>query len=178
MGPMVTLGGLVIPNAETYEQLYPVTVVRHELRTDGGGPGRHRGGTGVVYEIDVHVPAEYSFRGEGLTRPTGLGVEGAGAGRMGVMTLKFVDGSVTSPPPYALQRLGPLRLTIHSPGGGGFGDPLTREVAAVVRDVRDELVSRAEAAARYGVVVAADGKTIDHARTAVLREPTAAAAAT
>jgi N-methylhydantoinase B len=169
MGPMVTLGGLVIPNAETYEQLYPVTVVRHELRTDGGGPGRYRGGTGVVYEIDMHVKAEYSFRGEGLTRPTGLGVEGAGAGRVGTMSLTAQDGTVTSPPPYALMSLDPLRLSIHSPGGGGFGNPLTRDADAVLRDVRDELVSVEEAAARYGVVIT-DSKAIDHGQTAALRQ--------
>jgi N-methylhydantoinase B len=52
MGPMVTLGGLVLPNAETYEQLYPVHVVRQEMRADGGGPGKWRGGTGVDYEGD------------------------------------------------------------------------------------------------------------------------------
>jgi N-methylhydantoinase B len=75
MGPMITLGGLVIPNMETYEQLYPITVRRHELRIDGGGPGCHRGGTGVEFEVDIEGAAEYSFRGEGTTRPTGLGVE-------------------------------------------------------------------------------------------------------
>ena len=47
MGPMVTLGGLVLPNAETYEQLYPINIRRQELRRDGGGPGQWRGGTGI-----------------------------------------------------------------------------------------------------------------------------------
>jgi len=170
MGPMITLGGLVIPNAETYEQLYPVTVRRHELRTDGGGPGKFRGGTGVVYEVDVHTDAEYSFRGEGLTRPTGLGVEGAGAGRCGELTIAAADGSTVSPEPYALLHLGPLRLTIRSPGGGGFGDPRERDLDAVMRDVRDELVSPEAAAAQYGVVVASDGRTADMDSTIRLRQ--------
>lgn len=170
MGPMVTLGGLVIPNAETYEQLYPVTVHRHELRTDGGGPGQFRGGTGVIYEVDVHTHAEYSFRGEGLTRPTGLGVEGAGAGRGGELTLTRSDGSTFSPEPYALLDLGPMRLTIRSPGGGGFGDPLERDIEAVIRDVDDELVSPQAAAAQYGVVVASDGRTADLDGTTRLRQ--------
>jgi N-methylhydantoinase B len=175
MGPMVTLGGLVIPNAETYEQLYPVTVIRHELRSDGGGAGQFRGGTGIVYEIDVHAEAEYSFRGEGITRPTGLGVEGARAGKVGELRLTASDGTVTTPPPYALMSLGPLRLCIHSPGGGGFGDPLARDVEAVLRDIRDELVSAGEAATQYGVVVAGDGRTIDHGQTAALRQQLAQA---
>ena len=78
MGPMVTLGGLVLPNAETYEQLYPVNVLRQEFRADGGGAGQWRGGTGVLYEVEVASDAEYSFRAEGLGRPTGAGVAGAG----------------------------------------------------------------------------------------------------
>lgn len=161
MGPMITLGGLVIPNAETYEQLYPVTVLRHELRTDGGGPGEFRGGSGVVYEVVVDTEAEYSFRGEGLTRPTGLGVAGAGAGRSGELTLTDSDGSTLSPAPYALLSLGPMLLKIRSPGGGGFGDPLERDIEAVMRDVCDELVSPDAAASEYGVVVGADGHTAD-----------------
>ena len=165
MGPMITLGGLVIPNVETYEQLYPVTVQRHELRCDGGGPGAYRGGTGVTFEVDVHSAAEYSFRGEGTGRPTGLGVEGGATGRVGEVTVAERDQAPRSPPAYALWRLGPARLTIRSPGGGGFGDPLARDPALVLRDVRDETVSLAAAAEMYGVILAPDGRSVDRAAT-------------
>ena len=168
MGPMVTLGGLVIPNAETYEQLYPVRVIRHELRTDGGGAGEFRGGTGAIYEVDVEAPAEYSFRGEGLLRPTGRGVEGGADGKVGGLEI-LVDGVDRSPDPYALLRLMPARLSIRSPGGGGFGDPLRRDFGAVVRDVQDELVSVRAAAEEYGVVIARDGTSADLEATRVLR---------
>ena len=50
MGPMITLGGLVLPNAETQEQLYPVRVVRQEFRCDAAGAGAYRGGSGIDYE--------------------------------------------------------------------------------------------------------------------------------
>lgn len=169
MGPMITLGGLVIPNAETYEQLYPVRVIRHELRRDGGGPGRYRGGTGAVYEVEIESGAEYSFRGEGLLRPTGLGVEGGGNGKAGTLSLANASGPIDAPDPYALLQLGPLRLSIHSPGGGGYGDPLERDVAAVVRDVRDELVSVQAAEHEYGVVLTHDRRTADLEATAHLR---------
>src|ERR1019366_10480599 len=91
------------------------------------------------------------------------------AGRAGELTLTAVNGTVTSPPPYALMTLAPLRLSIRSPGGGGFGDPLTRDPEAVACDVRDELVSVGEAATAYGVVVTDDGRKVDHERTATLR---------
>ena len=169
MGPMVTLGGLVLPNAETYEQLYPINVLRQELRTDGGGAGQFRGGTGVLYEVEVAQSAEYSFRAEGLGRPTGIGVGGAGDG-MG-STVEFVrqDGSISEPPSFALLREGPGLLRIRSAGGGGFGNPLTRPVADVVRDVRDEIVSERAAADDYGVVMAPDRTTADVEATAALR---------
>jgi len=41
---------------------------------------------------------------------------------------------------------------IHA-GGGGWGDPLERDPAAVARDVRNEFISVGKAAADYGVVV-------------------------
>ena len=65
MGHMATLGGLTLPDVETFEVDYPFHVHRHELRLDGGGPGQFRGGTGALVELDVLLPAEYSYRGEG-----------------------------------------------------------------------------------------------------------------
>lgn len=169
MGPMITLGGLVIPNMETYEQLYPITVRRHELRPDGGGTGRHRGGTGVEFEVDIEGAAEYSFRGEGTTRPTGLGVESGRAGATGDVRVAGPGCASYSPDPYCLKELGPVRLTIRSPGGGGFGSPFERPVELVVRDVQDGLVSREAAESDYGVVLERDDYGVDGAATERLR---------
>lgn len=165
MGPMVTLGGLVIPNMETYEQLYPITVRCHELRIDGGGPGAYRGGTGVAFEVDIDRIAEYSFRGEGTTRPTGLGVEAGRAGAVGEVRVTPTDGPSYSPEPYCHKELGPVRLSIRSPGGGGFGNPLERPVELVVRDVEDGLVSHEAAESDYGVVLGRDDCGVDFAAT-------------
>jgi N-methylhydantoinase B len=56
-----------------------------------------------------------------------------------------------------------------SPGGGGFGDPRTRDPALVLRDVRDGVVSAAAAERDYAVAIAKDGRCIDETRTAALR---------
>lgn len=169
MGPMITLGGLTIPNAETYERLYPVTVRRHELSCDGGGPGRYRGGTGVDYEVDVETTSEFSFRSEGTTRPTGLGVAGGSAGRAARARLAAPGAEFREAPQYGIVRTGPTRLEVRSPGGGGVGDPLDREVERVVRDVRDGLVSPEAARADYGVVMAPCGRQANADETATLR---------
>ena len=169
MGPMITLGGLVLPNAETYEQLYPVSILRQEFRIDGGGAGQWRGGTGVVYEVAVNSAAEYSFRAEGLGRSTGVGVAGAGSGAGS--RVEFVVGETTRrPPSFALWDEPPGLLRILSAGGGGFGDPLARGGDEVARDVRDGVVSPEAAAALYGVVLLEDGRLADAAATAARRE--------
>jgi N-methylhydantoinase B len=55
-------------------------------------------------------------------------------------------------------------------GGGGFGDPFTREPESVARDVRNGFVSVQAAARDYGVVIDADAFTVDAAATARLPE--------
>ncbi|MDE2008072.1 MAG: hydantoinase B/oxoprolinase family protein, partial [Rhodospirillales bacterium] len=63
------------------------------------------------------------------------------------------------------------------PGGGGFGDPLARDPAAVAKDLRDGLVTVAGAARDYGVVAQGDPPQVDVAATAALRAARRGAAA-
>ena len=58
------------------------------------------------------------------------------------------------------------------PGGGGLGDPRSREPRRVADDVRDGLVSRAAALEHYGVVIGDDG-SLDAAATEAARRPSA-----
>ena len=55
-------------------------------------------------------------------------------------------------------------------GAGGWGDPLERDPAAVLRDVRNELLSSAKAQADYGVVINLAAWTVDAKATARRRE--------
>ena len=55
-------------------------------------------------------------------------------------------------------------------GAGGWGDPLERDPVLVMRDVRNEFVSRAAARAEYGVVLTEDPLAVDAAATRALRE--------
>ena len=159
IGHLIALGGLTLPNVETYEQLYPVRFVKQEFRRDSAGPGAFRGGTGIDYEVEVLEEAEYSFRGEGVGLPSGWGAAGGGTGAPGDMTLYPNGGDKFEAPPYGVRRFGPLRMTARSPGGGGWGDPKRRDPDRVLRDVRDGVVSREAAAEVYGMTVSADGRT-------------------
>jgi N-methylhydantoinase B len=60
------------------------------------------------------------------------------------------------------------RLILKLPGGGGMGDPASRDPAQVARDVRDGLVSAENARAFYKVAIAADG-SVEDAATRLLR---------
>lgn len=163
IGHLIALGGLTLPELEVFEQIYPVRFLRHEIRCDSAGAGRFRGGAGVDYEVDVEVAAEYSFRGEGLSAPSGYGVRGGRDGGKGEMTLEPVDGKAFEAPPYGLRDLGPARLCASSPAGGGWGDPIERDPEAVRRDVLDGIVSREVAEAVYGVAVDGDGSVDEEA---------------
>ena len=169
IGLLNALGGLTLPNVEVYEQLYPVRYLRQEFRCDTGGAGRWRGGTGVDYEAEVEVPAEYSFRSEAIYASSGFGIEGGGTGEKGEITVELKDGTPYDPPQYGVRQLGPARITIASAGGGGRGHPFEREPERVLRDVRDGVVSREAATEVYGVVLSADGVSIDAAGTKMAR---------
>ena len=143
---------------------------RQELRRDTAGPGRFRGGAGCDYEVEMFTPADYAFRGEGAGAPSSFGVEGGRAGAGGEVILTLADGRRVQAPKYGVERHGVATYSALSPGGGGFGDPKTRDPQRVLRDVRDGIVSADSAATDYGVAIAADGRSIDAARTAELRK--------
>jgi N-methylhydantoinase B len=62
------------------------------------------------------------------------------------------------------------KLIIRTPGGGGYGDPLKREVDKVLRDVRNGLLSRDNARKEYGVVINEKNTNVDLHETRKLRE--------
>ena len=172
IGPLNSLGKLIVPNCETYEQLYPVRFLRHELRLDAAGAGQFRGGAGVDYAVAVEAEAEYAFRGEGQRTPSGYGVHGGGMGAAGAVEFIRAEGRHWIPPQFGAGRVEPCEIRITSPAGGGWGNPKAREPERVLRDVRDGIVSREAARRLYGVALTADGRAVDVAETERLRSET------
>lgn len=165
LGTLNTLGGLVLPNVEDLELTYPIEVRRQEFRTDGGGAGKMRGGTGICYEARQLAPTETTFRDEASRRPSGLGVLGGHAGAAGTIRCCAADGTIIATPVYGTMRCGPMDLVLASAGGGGWGDPRERDPEAVRRDVLDELVSPQAARSIYHVVLSADLAAVDYDAT-------------
>jgi N-methylhydantoinase B len=150
-----------IPPVEILESLYPVMFTQWALRPDSGGPGRHRGGLGAVYEIEVLADggAEVFLLGERGKYPP-FGVNGGGAAARNRFVYETNSGEMTPPLVSKVTdvRIGCGRkLRLETPGGGGFGDPSTREPERVVRDVRLGYVSREAACWDYKVILHSDG---------------------
>ena len=160
-----------IPPVEILEAAYPVVFTQWALRTDSGGPGRHRGGLGAVYEIKLLAKSAdvFLFGERGKFPPQG--VVGGAPGALNRFVFEQDDGD--HQPPLVSKMVGiklreGQRLRLESPGGGGYGAPEERDPDAVARDVRLGYVS-AEAARRdYGVVITANGG-LDRAATAEVR---------
>jgi N-methylhydantoinase B len=157
---------------EAVEQLYPVRVERLALREDSGGPGRWRGGLGLVREVRVLAPgARLSVLAEKAVLPP-FGVCGGGAGAANRFRVRRGDTMVEPSPLPGKVGGFPLEIgdvvTMETSGGGGFGDPLERDPDRVVADVREGYVSAAAARAEYGV--AWTGRELDAGATAAQRE--------
>jgi N-methylhydantoinase B len=100
------------------------------------------------------------------------GCAGGGSGRPGDIWINPETAEAKRLPTryadYPLRKGDIFRLD--TPGGGGHGDPLAREPQRVLDDVREGNVSKEAAERGYGVVLAADGHTVDAAATAALRQ--------
>ena len=151
---------------EVAEQEYPIVVERYGLVPDSGGAGRHRGGLAVERVWRCLTPdTSLIVRSDRATHPP-YGLAGGAAGAPSSNVLVRPDGSQRGAAADVLDRdRGRRRLRAPHAGGGGWGDPLERDPAAVAADVLDEKVSAAAARRAYGVVVAADG-TVDQEATA------------
>jgi N-methylhydantoinase B len=139
-----------IPPAEILEAAYPVIFTRWALRPDSGGKGRHRGGLGAVYELELlEEEAEFFLFGErGRFAPPGV----VGGGPAALNRFTFDGGRE---PPMASKMVGAKlrrggRLRLETPGGGGYGPPGERDRAAIERDLALGYVTEAASRRDYG----------------------------
>ncbi len=164
--------------AEVIESLSPVVLKRRQLRPDSGGAGTWRGGLGQL--------TEFSRRGEGKwsvssiadrTEYAAPGLLGGHAGATGEVSLE--NGARLHAKALMDLKVGDV-VHVDLPGGGGYGDPLKRDIEKVRWDVIDGYITPQEAEKKYGVAVRYAGEDndlvklperwiIDHARTAAQR---------
>ncbi|MEE8327138.1 MAG: hydantoinase B/oxoprolinase family protein [candidate division NC10 bacterium] len=128
---------------ESLEIDYPIRITRYELVGDSSGAGEFRGGLGILREYEMLAEeATFNVRGDrGLFEPKGF-LGGRKGGRM-----RNVLNAGTSEEEELPSKVGGgrilkgQRLRIITPGGGGYGDPASRDKAALVDDIRNGKVS-------------------------------------
>jgi len=103
---------------EALELEFPLRAIEYAVRRGSGGAGRHRGGDGVIREVEALEEMQYSL----LTERRRHDPRGAGGGEPGSAGRNLLDGEEL--PPKAMGTLAPgQRLRIETPGGGGHGEP-------------------------------------------------------
>ena len=149
---------------EELEAELPVRVRRYELIADSEGAGRTRGGLGVRRDLEFYDhEASFSLLTD-RTESRPWGIFGGRAARPARFYRNPETAEETTLASKSTTTLDPGDVvSVQTPGGGGYGDPLERDPADVLEDVRDGKVSVARAEGAYGVVIA-DG-AVDAAAT-------------
>jgi N-methylhydantoinase B len=117
-GVHVAMSNTLNTPVEALELEFPLRVVEYAVRRGSGGAGRHRGGDGVVRELEALAPMSFSLLAERRRHAP----PGADGGQPGARGRSLLDGEEL--PPKAGGELRPgQRLRIETPGGGGHGRP-------------------------------------------------------
>jgi N-methylhydantoinase B len=157
---------------EIFESDTPLIVENRELLADSGGPGRMKGGLGQreVFRIpdDHYAPLP----------PVNLGIqagrhvhppEGLFGGKPGAKA-KFLVNEVPGNP-FGLTQLKPGDVvTIDAAGGGGYGNPLERDLEMVESDVIEGYVSVGRARQDYGVIIDPKSMKVDEEASRKLKD--------
>jgi N-methylhydantoinase B len=173
-------GLVVVGDGETYvmpaeicEARYPLLVDRFTFNLTLAGAGRYRGGLGLVRDYRLlcekaeltttfgrHRYPPWGGAGGEEGSPNGVAVIPVGKDEPVVWRGKLAR--------YPLRRGDVARLVTSV--GGGYGDPLSRDPSLVRQDVRNGLLTVADARRLYGVVLDAESLVVDGAATAALRQ--------
>jgi N-methylhydantoinase B len=177
-----------IPDTEMTEYLYTLLTLWRREEPDSGGPGRHRGGVSASmavtpYGTSVPMGLVLASAGKSVTQNNGLA--GGYPGNTGLevlarnadMAARLARGEIPTDLPqvggdqeyganYAESYIAPGEVFyMHWQGGGGYGDPLLREPAAVAGDLREHKITERGAREVYGVVLV-DGQVDEQATRA------------
>jgi N-methylhydantoinase B len=175
---MSGLGSINRGSVEEIEIRFPWRTVRWHFVPDLSGAGRWRGGCGMLWEVENlggDVGAATGSSDGDLTQPPGAA--GGQPGPLSHMYIRHDGEEVAARTHRMIQVKHGDTLGKVSGGGGGVGNPLERDPAAVLRDVRNEVTSLEYARDVYGVVIDAEAMEVDEEATRSLRAELASATA-
>ncbi len=141
----MTLGVMLGAECRDLRTILPIRIHRYE---NARGFGRRAGSIAAVQASATRWTSSSRRRSccaaRGRGDPGGRGVTRRRMGREGVSTgLRFRTGDEHDLPQYGVLQLDPCRIVIEASAGGGWGDPRQRDPQAVLRDVRDGIITLA-----------------------------------
>ncbi len=167
-----TIGISKAPPVEIMEQAFPVLYHRYALREGSAGAGKHRGGFGLEYELELrrgHARASFVMD-HGRFGPQGA--LGGSDGAVNEVTV-WQNGQSYRPEHLSKEQDVPLqagdRVHVCTPGGGGYGNPMQRDPELVLQDVLLGRISADQAEQSYGVVLCGTPLKVDTTATGLLR---------
>ena len=139
---------------EVLERKFPIVIEERALRVDSGGAGKFRGGLGHQLRIRNLEAGAWNLRQSGRQFNPAWGLWGGKPGAPSERLAKPAGSTewdhVES---YSYDVAPESQVLIRSGGGGGWGNPLERDPALVLRDVADGFISAASAHDDYGVAI-------------------------
>jgi N-methylhydantoinase B len=152
-------GSLKSVPTEVIEVETVMHIKAYHMLTDTQSAGKWRGGSALVMELEnTGLEATMTVRGMNRFHFRPWGVRGGEEGRLATVTI--------NPGTSQEQEIGKINVlkmakgdvvSIVTPAGGGFGDPLERDAQVIANDVRGGLLGAAKAEADYGVILTKDG---------------------
>jgi N-methylhydantoinase B len=138
-----------IPPLEILEAAYPVAFTQWALRPDSGGAGKHRGGLGAIYEIELleKSATAFLFGERGKFPPPGVVDGGAGAVNKFYYDSDDDDAVNNKKSPPLVSKITGIKLRkgqrvrLETPGGGGYGKPADRPQYLIDNDIAQGYVS-------------------------------------
>ncbi len=155
---------------EEMEIGYPVLLEKYELIPDSEGAGKFRGGLGLRrdYKFRDHE-ANVTILADTAKFPA-RGIFGGRDGRTARYLLNPDSENCRDVGSKSTFYASPTDIvSMQTPGGGGYGDPLERDPTAVLDDVRCGKVSLDRAREVYGVAINPESWTVDLQETSRLR---------
>ncbi|MFH0914018.1 MAG: hydantoinase B/oxoprolinase family protein [Chloroflexota bacterium] len=153
---------------EAIEQAYPLRIEQYNFVPDSGGPGKYRGGLGMIRDYRILLDeALIQWRVDRAKFPSW----GLAGGKPGALAESYhISGRKKRKlrkSIFTAKRGDLLRAIV--PGAGGWGPPYERDIERVLTDVRNEKVSIEAARQEYGVVIDPETCSVDLKATEKLR---------
>jgi N-methylhydantoinase B len=138
-----------LPSAELQEAKFPIIFTKWEFREDSCGPGKYRGGNGIIYEWELTNDARLISTYE-RTKTASWAQQGGLSGLPNKLEVEYPDGRVESM--MKCTGLPVPKGTIirqYTGGGGGYGLPEERDPTAVRKDLQEGFITEEHAREHY-----------------------------